>query len=145
MIQTMTPYTMNAVVSALKTLITTAPGSTVHLFQNNVVPTPANVVADFTEATFDGYAAKSVTVMFGPARYADGSFQVFAFEQWQMTGSTTPNTVYGAYILDPAGNLLLAARFTAPVPMVDAFSNISTQFHVGIAQNGLVGDVDVEP
>jgi hypothetical protein len=110
-----------------------------------VVPSNTDTLATYTEATFDGYVMKNISVMFGPARQPDGSFQTFVYDVWSQTGNTTPNTIYGAYITDPAGNLVLASRFPAPVPMVDAFSVLSTQLTVGIAQNGLVGNVDVEP
>jgi hypothetical protein len=145
MIQIMTPYAMNALVTALKTYLVQAPGFTIKLFQNNIVPTPNNVLADFTEATYDGYAAQVFTVIFGPTRYPDGSFQLFNFANFHMTGSTTPNQIYGIYVLDFAGNLLLAARFTSVVSMLDAFSNLQLNFHIGIGPNGLSGDADVEP
>jgi hypothetical protein len=145
MLQIMTPYAMNALTNALKTYMVQAPGFTIKLFQNNIVPTPGNVLADFTEATYDGYAAQVFTVFFGPTRYSDGSFQCFNFSTWHMTGSTTPNQIYGIYVLDFAGNLLLATRFPSVVSMVDAFSFLQLNFHMGIGPNGLFGDADVEP
>ena len=40
-------------------------GSELRLFQNALAPTPANVLADFTEATFTGYASIDLTGLLG--------------------------------------------------------------------------------
>jgi len=40
-----------------------------------------------------------------------------------MTGTTTPNNIYGAYITS-GGNWLVAWSFAAPYPMVDTSSSL---------------------
>jgi hypothetical protein len=140
MLIVMTPYMMAAVATALKTFILNAPGSSLKLFQNNIVPTNLNVIADFTEATFDGYATHTMASLLGPDRQPDGSFTVYNFQHFPMTGSVTPNIIYGGYMLDPTGALILAARFPAPINMVDAFSTCDFKMAVGVSVNGLAGD-----
>lgn len=76
----------------------------VRLFQNNIVPTPATTIADLTEATFDGYAASTV-IVWSPAGVDDSGFALAIGDMklFQMSGSTTPNLIYGYYVCDDAG------------------------------------------
>jgi hypothetical protein len=142
MLVIMSPYAMNLFMADIKADILTAPGLTVKLFQNNYVPTPSDTTAAYTEATFDGYVVKTITLMFGPTRNPDGSFAIRAFLNWTMSGSTTPNTVWGAFILDRLGNLILASRFPASVQMIDAFSDLSAEVEIALTTNGLIGGVN---
>lgn len=138
-----TPEMLADVATALKGVILGPPAATLHLFQNNIVPSANSVATDFTEATFDGYASQTFAVLFGPTRETDGSFVVDAFMRFHMTGSVTPNTIYGAYVLKSTGEFLIATRFPAPVAMVDAFSDLECHFSIGVALGGLAGDMAV--
>jgi hypothetical protein len=86
----------------------------VHLYTALANPIgPFSVLADFTEATFGGYAAK--TALFG-APYINGAGQAVTDSpllQWQPTNSTTPNTILGFYVTDSAGAQLL---WCGPLP-----------------------------
>jgi outer membrane lipoprotein SlyB len=79
-------------------------GLVMRLFTNNITPTNANVIGDFTEATFAGYSsqtlgawsAPSVTAHVGKVSGAALTFTITAGSQ----------TVYGYYVTD-AGNTKL--------------------------------------
>lgn len=96
--------------------------ATVHLFTNNINPTPQNVVGDFTEPTFTGYAAQAVAAWDTDELGADGSAGVFntAVKTWVGPGDATGQTVYG-YFLRSAGvgtPLVSAVKFAVPQPLM---------------------------
>jgi hypothetical protein len=113
------------------------------LFQNNFNPTPASILADFTEATFDGYAAQVFKMDAGPTRFADGSIGTWNLTTFHQTGNTTPNTIYGCYLLDPSGALAIAVRFDTPVQMVDAFSHLGLNFGMGFSNNQITTQLEI--
>jgi hypothetical protein len=79
-------------------------------------------------------------------RLTDNSFSIYGGWSIAMTGSTTPNTLYGAYITDFAGTgLLFASRFDTPVAMVDAFSLAAGRYSLNLPVNGLTGGALVIP
>jgi len=84
----------------------------VQLFTNDIEPTPATVLADLTEATFDGYASLDTVDMHAKSLSNDGHYETIAktTQQFVCTGDTTPETVYGYMVLDFAGNLIGAER-----------------------------------
>jgi hypothetical protein len=136
----MSPYALAQVMSAWKAVLNTTPGWKVHLFQNNIVPTQADTLATYTEATFDGYAALIFTSLAGPSRDTDGSFRIYNDAGWSQTGSTTPNTIYGFYVTDHTGALIGAYRFATPVQMVDAFSSLDITAEFSLLALGIVGN-----
>lgn len=80
-------------------------GATLRLYQSSLTPgagtTLANLVA--AEATFDGYAAKTLTMETG---YINGANQAVAesgLAAWIPTGSVTPNSIGGAWTDDGTG------------------------------------------
>jgi len=83
------------------------------LFKNDIVPTPSNVLADFTEADFTGYAQQSP--VFGAVVIDENGIPVApASSTFTASGSAITNTVYGMYLLDSTGALVGAARFDSP-------------------------------
>jgi hypothetical protein len=96
-----------------------------HLFQNNYVPVLSDVVGNYTEATFSGYA--SATLAWGAA-FINGSTQAeidatpvtFAHSSGGVT-----NTIYGIYVLDSGGALAYAERFGAPISMATSSDSIT--------------------
>jgi len=96
-------------------------GVKVHLFQNNIIPGPGTQLTDFVDATFDGYAAQAAGTWGAPYYGPDGNAHVTAPGlQFQPTGSTTPNTIYGAYYTNTAGSALVGAvKFDNSIPMID--------------------------
>jgi len=94
--------------------------STLHLFKAITAPlSQSTVVGDFTEADYDGYVEKTLTTWNLP--YIDpvggatiqGGTQQFDFV---FSGGIT-NNIFGFYLLDAAGDLILAGTFDSPIPM----------------------------
>lgn len=107
--------------------------SEVHLFQSSFVPTPSNILADYTaaEADYDTYVALEMTAWFDPILAPGTGYMIQSPEVQFSTGSTdptTPNVIGGCYLLDTAGNLRFTVIFTAPVPMELAHQGIPLNF-----------------
>jgi hypothetical protein len=85
------------------------------IFSNDFTPTPGSDLSTFTEANFDGYAAKDPTGTWGvPFKVLNGLYQSDG-QIWTWTGATTANqTVYGWYI-DDGTFVYLSRRFNAPI------------------------------
>lgn len=84
---------------------------TLALYQNNLTPTPGNVLADFTIADYDGYANVAGVTFSSPYYDTDGTaLAIGADAPFICTGSTTPNTIYG-YLYVDAGVTTLKAAF----------------------------------
>lgn len=92
--------------------------NTLRLFQNNHVPAVGDTNANYTEATFSGYAAVALGTW--NAAYLNGSNKgetdadVASFAH---NGGGVSNTIYGAYVTDNVGNVIYAEAFSAPVVM----------------------------
>jgi len=103
--------------SMLNDFVTANRLKSLHLFQNNYVPLLTDVVGNFTEATFSGYASQNPS---WGAAFINGSVQAevdaIALTFTRSAGATS-NTIYGIYVLDNAGVLTYAERFPAPVTM----------------------------
>lgn len=80
-------------------------------------PTPTSDPASFTEATFDGYAAKTVPAWTAAALQPGPLAEILssALLSWTPTGSTTPNTIVGYWIVGGNGDYLGGEAFAAPV------------------------------
>jgi hypothetical protein len=142
-LQNMSPYMLNQCLLGIKTQLLIPGNPKLHLFQNNINPSPASLLADFTEATFDGYAAGSMPLSGGPYRRPDNSFSIASTFSFNMSGSVTPNVIYGYYVTDFTNAQLIAAtKFSNPWPMVDAFSHLAGFVELAIAQNGILGGTD---
>jgi len=93
--------------------------NTLKLFQNNHVPAVTDTQANYTEATFSGYASVDITALWGAA-FVNGNGQGeidCATQTFSFGGGAVTNLVYGAYVTDSGGNLIYAERFAAPVSM----------------------------
>jgi len=91
--------------------------TTLILFQNDIVPTPATVMSDLTEATFTGYAAAAAIVWGTPYLDVTGiALVTAASHEFVSTGSTIGNIIYGWALTNAAKtDLKKAARFTTPI------------------------------
>lgn len=80
-------------------------------------PTPTSDPATFTEATFDGYAAKSVASWVSPYLLPGPLAETIsaAVLSWSPTGTTTPNTITGYWIVGGNGDYLGGEAFNQPV------------------------------
>ena len=88
---------------------------TLRLFVNNITPDRDTVLADFTECTVGGYAAKTLTG--GSWDVSDNGTEVvatYAAQEFTFTGSG--ETAYGWYLEDAAGTVVRrCALFDAPI------------------------------
>jgi len=99
----------------------------------------STVIGDFTEADYDGYAAKVVTTWL--AAYLDpaggASFQS-GTQQFQFVppvGAPVPNTILGFWIETAGGDLAAAGTFAAPVAMAAAGDAIPLNVTLTFAKN----------
>ncbi len=119
-------------------------GCKLRLFVNNITPSDASVIGDFTEAAagFPGYAAitlsaatwGAVTVTAHVAQSFYGSTPTFT-----RSSTGTPQNVYGWYVTD-AGNtkVYAAARFSAaPLTVTNTGDNIQITALVASTRSNL--------
>lgn len=92
------------------------PDLTLKLFVNNIVPTDATITADLVEAVGGGYVAKTLTAGLWTPYIDLGISQVsYETQNFAFTGPLTTNTtIYGYYIVDADGVLLVAEVAAAP-------------------------------
>lgn len=89
-----------------------------YLFQNDHVPAADDVAANYVEADFDGYPGPIIlTWGLGFLNAAGAGENDAALLSWTKTAGIVSNTVYGAYALTSAGDLMFAERFDAPILM----------------------------
>lgn len=88
------------------------------LYQNDITPTPANVVpADFQEADFGGYIPLSIATAFPPGvQVVAGRWRSRSAIQIWMPPATGTQTIYGWFIT-VGPEVIFAARFAAPTIM----------------------------
>lgn len=91
---------------------------TVHLFQNDLTPTPSTVLADLEECDFSGYTEKVVTALL-PAYIdpAGGASAQIPTQQFDHTGGVVSNMVYGFWVETTGGDLRLVGSFEEAIPM----------------------------
>jgi len=89
--------------------------STLRLFQNDYTPDPNMAPANFTEATYSGYAPFVLTGEWAaPVEDADGEWSTSpAAHDFTHSGGGVANTLFGIYVDAGGGNIFFAARFDA--------------------------------
>jgi hypothetical protein len=107
-------------------------GANFNLFQTDINPAVGDTLAAYTPnvATFNGYAPKVLTMSLG---YIDVTSTPYAQSQllsFIATDASMPNTIYGWWI-DDGTNIIMAAKFNAPVAMALAGQEISGVFADG--------------
>ena len=112
---------LTTALTQIKTAIldTGAGGFKVKLAQTPFTPNPNSVPStDFVEATYDGYAAVSLTTM-TPNTVVGNAYESTstAVAVFQPTGSTTPNTIGGYWIETGAGALLGYEVLPTPIAL----------------------------
>lgn len=100
------------------------------LFTNNYTPVAGSVTADFTEATFTDYAAKSLSRASWVAPATNGSGEAettYAVQTWTAGSS---QTIYGYYVVGAtSGTTIWAERFaTARTPAIGDDLNVTPRF-----------------
>jgi len=89
------------------------------LFTSNTTPAEGDVLGDYTEATFDGYAPINLTgASVTAARITwDGL-------TWTFTGTDPGQTVYGVCVYT-GSTLIWVKRFDSPVTVSEASPNVN--------------------
>jgi hypothetical protein len=97
------------------------------LFQNDYTPNADTVIADLTECTFTGYARVTLTTFTAPYLTAEGKGAIQSPLANFNTASpfTVGQLAYGYFVEDVDGDLLLAGRFPAPIPMASLGDHIA--------------------
>lgn len=103
--------------------------SVLHLFQSTFVPTPSNVLSDYTaaEADYTGYTAKTLTAWLDPILAPGTGFMINSPQVQFETGDTTPTTgnlIGGCYLVDAEGVLRLTIVFAQAVPFELAYQGL---------------------
>jgi len=118
--------------------------ATVNLYQAQIDFNMDTPLATFTAAvaTFDGYAAKTITWQ-AVSVADDGTVEcVGTISAFRPTGSVTSNVIWGCYITNSAGDTLLAAAEfdNPPIPMDGALDtiNITIRFRPASQTIGVV-------
>lgn len=105
----------------------------VKLFSNNHVPTPGDVIGDYTEATFTGYAAVTVARSGYGAPSLDGDEAVITATSpptYSCTGGGG-QTCYGWYAVGATSGVLIAAqRFDSARAIIAGSSESLSPFAV---------------
>lgn len=99
----------------LETIVnkTAAETLTLKLFGNNITPGEADTAATYTEVSGGGYAAKTMTGANWTAANGSNSYITHSAQTFSFTGATTPNTVYGYYLVQSTSNRVMwAERFS---------------------------------
>lgn len=101
-----------AVLTALTAVGGLLTGAKLGLFQNDVNPGRATLLADLDPATFDGYALSAAITWSAPVLGEDGFWRVVGDAKTFISDDpqTTPNTIYGWYLVDAAGTGLIGAE-----------------------------------
>lgn len=96
---------------------------TLRLFINNITPSVTDTVGMYTEATFPGYT--SIAAGSWSALGLDGNNNYQWAELAQVWTSTGPSgdTVYGYYLTNSSGDLVMAEA--APTPFAMSLSGLS--------------------
>ena len=83
-----------------------------HLYTNNYTPTSSDIITDYTEATYVGYAAALLSgASDGGIDGSDRDTWTWPSELFQATSSSgLPETVYGAYYTDTGDTTVLWAE-----------------------------------
>jgi len=91
----------------------------VRLYKNDQTPGVTDSAGAYTNADFSGYS--SITSPSWPDASEDGGKWVIEMEfEFTHDGGGTGNTIYGYYVVDSGGNLVMAHRFGSPVDMSSA-------------------------
>lgn len=93
---------------------TAATTLTLRLFSNNHTPAAATTAADLTEVAGGGYAAIALTPASWSTTGGSPTSSAYPEQTFTFTGATdSPGTIYGYYLTNAAGTLVLAERLAA--------------------------------
>ena len=101
--------------------------ATVHLYMNDLDPTPDTAVGDFVECSGTTYVPKAVPGWTANDPSPDGSVSITGTTvlSWVGDGDDSGGTVYGYFVKAAAGGtpLIYSCRFPVPMPL-DAATDV---------------------
>lgn len=108
--------------------------ASVGLFAAPLTPTVNTTFAQLTEATYDGYARQALGAATAPFIGQGGlSLAHDLGKVWTPTGSNTPNTIYGQFLIGDASTKLYAVEvFDAPIVMNGPTTLFGSIIYVGL-------------
>lgn len=94
------------------------------LFSNNITPAESDVAGTYTEATFTGYAAKTLTSSQSGSTWGvpstSGGLTTSTYATNQVYSPTTSQTIYGYYLLFATSGIIAGAEaFGAGKPLAN--------------------------
>jgi hypothetical protein len=102
-------------VIALEALVNKAVGQNLvlRLYQNNITPAEADTAATYTEATFTGYAAITLTGSSWTTTAGAPSHVDYAQQTFTSSAGSQSQSIYGYYLTQvTSGKLVYAERFS---------------------------------
>lgn len=116
----MTLYPNGAALLLAGLVRTELAASKMKLYQTIAAPlSPSTIIADFTEADYEGYAEKAIANWLPPYLDPAGGASIQSgtqqFDYDALPGVT--NVVLGFYVVNAAGDLIIAGSFANPIPM----------------------------
>lgn len=105
--------------------------TTLRLYSNNLNPTPKNAIGDFTEATFAGYARRSMTGQWSEVRKEEEGKYTFTSKNIVWTGAVGAIGIVVGWMLVTNAKVIFSARLpvtwdAAPGKKVEVRVNIVT-------------------
>jgi hypothetical protein len=98
------------------------------LYTNSVVLSRNTLKTDLTEATFDGYVAATIAallaVYINPAGGAICQVPKTQFDYGPAGSPPVTEIVYGWWLEDAAGNLIIVGDFDTPIPMAEVGNSV---------------------
>ncbi len=108
------------------------------LFKAQIAPSRDTLLADVTPANYDGYVLGAAVTWSAVFDALNTLISVrTGATHYQPSGAVTPNTIYGAYLVDNAGtNLLGCEVFDNPIEMNDAADGFDYEMTVSFDHRG---------
>lgn len=103
------------------------------LFKNNITPSDTDTAATYTEATFPGYAALTLTGASWGA--ASGGTITYGSQQSFTCSGTSTDDIYGYYVTQASSGLLLYSERDASAPFAVRNSGDSVRLTPTISAN----------
>jgi len=113
---------------ALSDFLSNGENWTIKLYSSNTTPAASDTAATYTEASFTGYASKTLTRSITSGTWSTPSTATPSVSNYNSgTGltwnSTSAQTVYGYYVVGAvSGTLIYAERFSSPISLVNPSS-----------------------
>ena len=96
------------------------------LYKSNTTPAETDTAATYTEATFSGYAAVTLTGSSWTITPGAPTEAVFAQQTFTLNADISTENIYGYFVVQASSGVLMwAERFSdAPLPMTNNTDNI---------------------